>query len=257
MLKRMGLKVLDERPYRMSPPDQPPVWLHDFGMQTRLADADVDIDGLHAVFEDAFGRIFRGEVENDDFNRLVVAARMPAAEIVVLRAYAKYLRQIGFPLSQAFIESTLVRERRHRAQSRRAVEGAVRSRTRGRRRRRRRGAPRGDRGGARQRRQPVGGPRAAPVPRADHGDDAHEFLAPRCARAAAHVPLVQVRPVEGSRAARAEADVRDLRLFAALRGRPHARRPRGARRASAGRIGRRISAPRSSASSRRRWSRTW
>ena len=59
------------------------------------------------MFEDAFGRIFRGEVENDDFNRLVVAARMPAAEIVVLRAYAKYLRQIGFPLSQSFIEATL------------------------------------------------------------------------------------------------------------------------------------------------------
>jgi len=107
MLKRMGLKVLDERPYRVSPPDHAPVWLHDFGMQTRLADADVDIHELHAVFEDAFGRIFRGEVESDDFNRLVVAARMPAAEIVVLRAYAKYLRQIGFPLSQAFIESTL------------------------------------------------------------------------------------------------------------------------------------------------------
>ncbi len=108
MLKRMGLKVQDERPYRVSPPDHAPVWLHDFGMQTRLADADVEIHGLHAVFEDAFGRIFRGEVENDDFNRLVVAARMPAAEIVVLRAYAKYLRQMGFPLSQAFVESTLV-----------------------------------------------------------------------------------------------------------------------------------------------------
>ncbi len=107
MLERMGLRVLDERPYRVSPQDAAPVWLHDFGLQTRQADADVDIAGLHAVFEDAFGRIFRGEVENDDFNRLVVSARMPAAEIVVLRAYAKYLRQIGFPLSLAFIEATL------------------------------------------------------------------------------------------------------------------------------------------------------
>ena len=107
MLERMGLRVLDERPHRVSPPDQAPVWLHDFGMQTTLADADIDIHELHAVFEDAFGRIFRGEVENDDFNRLVVAARMPAAEIVVLRAYAKYLRQIGFALSQSFIEATL------------------------------------------------------------------------------------------------------------------------------------------------------
>src|SRR5439155_4649675 len=41
------------------------------------------------------------------FNRLVVAARLPAEEIVVLRAYAKYMRQIGFPLSQSFIEATL------------------------------------------------------------------------------------------------------------------------------------------------------
>ena len=63
-------------------------------------------DCLAHVFNRVF-RIFRGEVENDDFNRLVVAARLPAEEIVVLRAYAKYLRQIGFPLSQAFIETTL------------------------------------------------------------------------------------------------------------------------------------------------------
>ena len=203
MLKRMGLKVLDERPYRISPPDQPPVWLHDFGMQTRLADADVDIDGLHAVFEDAFGRIFRGEVENDDFNRLVVAARMPAAEIVVLRAYAKYLRQIGFPLSQAFIESTLAAN----AAITRNLVALFKARFDPER------EADGDADAAARlaeveaaldaRRKPVGGPRAAPAPRADHGDDAHEFLAPRCARAAAHLPLVQVRPVEGARAARA------------------------------------------------------
>ena len=53
------------------------------------ADTEVEIDALNQVFEDAFGRIFRGEVESDDFNRLVVAARMPADEIVVLRAYAE------------------------------------------------------------------------------------------------------------------------------------------------------------------------
>ncbi|HET9045933.1 MAG TPA: NAD-glutamate dehydrogenase, partial [Casimicrobiaceae bacterium] len=52
-------------------------------------------------------RVFRGEVESDDFNKLVVMARLPAIEIVVLRAYAKYMRQIGFSLSQSFIENTL------------------------------------------------------------------------------------------------------------------------------------------------------
>jgi glutamate dehydrogenase len=106
MLERMGLRVLDEQPHRIAPADEPPVWMHDFGMLA-AAGAEAGIEGVHAVFEDAFGRVFRGAVESDDFNRLVLAARLPADLIVVLRAYAKYLRQTGFPLSQAFIEATL------------------------------------------------------------------------------------------------------------------------------------------------------
>ena len=107
MLEHMGLKVLDEHPHRVAPQGSSPIWIHDFGMMAAGSDTEVEVDSLHQVFEDAFGRIFRGEVESDDFNRLVVAARMPADEIVVLRAYAKYMRQIGFPLSQTFIEGTL------------------------------------------------------------------------------------------------------------------------------------------------------
>ncbi|HEY1437521.1 MAG TPA: NAD-glutamate dehydrogenase [Casimicrobiaceae bacterium] len=107
MLEHMGLKVLDERPYRVTPESSPPIWMHDLGMQSVIADTEVEIDALHSIFEEAFGRVFVGEVENDDFNRLVLAARLPAQEIVIVRAYAKYLRQIGFPLSQAFIEATL------------------------------------------------------------------------------------------------------------------------------------------------------
>ena len=105
MLEHMGMRVLDERPHRITPDGRAPIWMHDLGLLA--ASADVEIDSLHRLFEDAFGRIFRGEVENDDFNRLVVAARLPAVEVTILRAYARYLRQIGFALSQAFIEATL------------------------------------------------------------------------------------------------------------------------------------------------------
>jgi glutamate dehydrogenase len=106
MLERMGLRVTEERPYRIAVPGEPPVWLHDYGLLTG-EDREVDIDAIGALFEDAFGRVAAGAVENDDFNRLVLAAHLGAADIVVLRAYAKYLRQIGFALSQAFIEQTL------------------------------------------------------------------------------------------------------------------------------------------------------
>ena len=63
-------------------------------------------------------------MENDDFNRLVVAARMPATEIVVLRAYAKYMRQIGFPLSRVHRDDAC-RESRRRAPSHRSVQACA------------------------------------------------------------------------------------------------------------------------------------
>jgi glutamate dehydrogenase len=107
ILEDMGLKVLEERPYRIAPEGLSPVWIHDLGLVLPAAQADIEVDALHSVFTEAFGRAFRGDVENDDLNRLVVAARLSSEEINVLRAYAKYLRQIGFPLSQPFIESTL------------------------------------------------------------------------------------------------------------------------------------------------------
>src|SRR5205085_10196859 len=80
MLEHMGLKVLDERPYRITPSGVESIWIHDLGLLASDRDAEIEVDALHDIFENAFGRIFRGEVENDDFNRLVVAAAMPAEE---------------------------------------------------------------------------------------------------------------------------------------------------------------------------------
>ena len=106
MLERMGLRVVDEHPYRIAIADGTAIWMHDFGLAL-AHEADIEIDSVHALFEDAFGKIFAGEVDNDGFNRLVLAARLAADDITVLRAYARYMRQIGFPLSQAFLESAL------------------------------------------------------------------------------------------------------------------------------------------------------
>ena len=107
MLEHMGLQVLDEQSQHIEPEGSAPVWLHDFGLRVAGDDAEIDVDALRPLFEDAFSAVQNGEVEDDDFNRLVIAASLPIHDIVVLRAYAKYLRQIGFSLSQAFIEQTL------------------------------------------------------------------------------------------------------------------------------------------------------
>ncbi len=106
MLERMGLRVMEDRPYRVNAAGGAPVWLHDFGLSAG-EDSDLDVDALDEIFEDTFARVFRGEIENDGFNRLVLRARLTADEVTVLRAYARYLHQLGFGLSQAFIEQTL------------------------------------------------------------------------------------------------------------------------------------------------------
>ncbi|MBX3642186.1 MAG: NAD-glutamate dehydrogenase [Rubrivivax sp.] len=108
MLEHMGVRVMGEDNFRIRQghDDGARVSMHDFSLEAPASD-DAEPEGLARLFEDSFGRVFRGEVENDDFNRLVLRAGLGADDIVVLRAYAKYLKQIGFALSQAAIEATL------------------------------------------------------------------------------------------------------------------------------------------------------
>ena len=51
MLENMGLKVLDERPYRIAPEGPPAVWMHDLGLAAGASETEIEVDtltGLHA-----------------------------------------------------------------------------------------------------------------------------------------------------------------------------------------------------------------
>jgi glutamate dehydrogenase len=106
MLEHMGVRVLSEQPYEVGPERGDPFWIHDFELDL-VGHDEIDAEEIAPLFEEAFARVMAGAVESDDFNRLVLLASLSADEITVLRAYAKYMRQIGFALSQAFIEATL------------------------------------------------------------------------------------------------------------------------------------------------------
>ncbi|WP_332775133.1 NAD-glutamate dehydrogenase [Polaromonas sp.] len=106
MLEHLGVQVNEERPYCIEPRDAQAVWVHDFGME--LADGvEIEIERIKALFEDAFARAWVGEIENDDFNRLVLRAQLTWREVAILRAYARYLRQVGSTFSDAYIERAL------------------------------------------------------------------------------------------------------------------------------------------------------
>ena len=107
MLENMGLKVLEEIPFRVRPKGtETKVWIQDFSMHLK-AGGQVPVSRVKQAFHDAFRRVWSGEAENDGFNRLVLGAGLGWREVVILRAYAKYLRQTGFTFSQAYIEDAL------------------------------------------------------------------------------------------------------------------------------------------------------
>ncbi len=106
MLEHMGVRVIDERRYQIDPAGSAPIWVHDMGLRTD-AGVDVETETVRDIFHETFLSVWRGTAESDDFNRLVLRARLNWREIALLRAYAKYARQAGFTFSQAYMEAAL------------------------------------------------------------------------------------------------------------------------------------------------------
>jgi glutamate dehydrogenase len=106
MLENFGLRVISERPYELAWPEGGAAWIQDFELEHRDG-LSVDIGRVEEHFREAFAAAWGGAIENDGFNRLLIAADLEAREIVVLRAYCRYLLQTGVPFSQAYMERAL------------------------------------------------------------------------------------------------------------------------------------------------------
>ena len=105
MLEHMGLKVIAEVPYEMRPAEgAEPVWMQDFEL---AAAGEVDLGRLKPRFEEAFACVWDGAMESDGFNRLILLAGLDWRQVVVLRLYAKVMRQAGSAYSQSYMEDTL------------------------------------------------------------------------------------------------------------------------------------------------------
>jgi glutamate dehydrogenase len=111
MLQSMGVVVLEERPFTVNRPDGLPVWIYQFKIAPQptvpLAQPGPERVVTAQRFADAVTAIWEGRAEIDRFNELVMRADLTWQQVVLLRSYAKYLRQAGFPYSQSHIESVV------------------------------------------------------------------------------------------------------------------------------------------------------
>ena len=106
MMENMGLRVISERPYRLTV-DDAPVYVQDFEVES-VAGA-IDAASVDEAFGETFARVWHGDAENDGFNRLVLAAGLHWRQVAMLRGYCKYLLQTGVPFSQSYVEGTFAR----------------------------------------------------------------------------------------------------------------------------------------------------
>ncbi|MDT5152324.1 MAG: glutamate dehydrogenase [Mycobacterium sp.] len=111
MLQCMGVVVLEERPFTVTRADGMPVWIYQFKISPHHSIRDeqdpAQREATAMRFADAVTAIWHGRVEIDRFNELVMRAGLTWQQVTVLRSYAKYLRQGGFPYSQSHIETVV------------------------------------------------------------------------------------------------------------------------------------------------------
>lgn len=105
-IENFGLRVVDETPFEVKTCDGRVNWIMDF---TMLYSGHLSMEQARELFQNAFANVWFNQYEDDGFNRLVLGASLTGREVTILRAYAKYMRQIGSSFSQNYIESTFER----------------------------------------------------------------------------------------------------------------------------------------------------
>jgi len=105
VLENMGFRVLSEHSYEMAGGSSS--YIHDFSLE-RTEGSAFPVERVKPLVENLFIQVWHGVAEDDGFNELVLSSAMTWEEIVILRAYGKYLRQLGLGYTPDYIADSMV-----------------------------------------------------------------------------------------------------------------------------------------------------
>lgn len=109
MLEAFGFKVIDERTYTIVPRDGVERYLHDMVLDTADG-APLDIAARGAAIEQGLLAVWNGEAESDQLNTLVSRTSLNWTDAALLRAFSRYLRQVGISYSQRYLAQVMVNQ---------------------------------------------------------------------------------------------------------------------------------------------------
>ncbi len=109
VLQSLGAEVIDERPYEVRRTDGTRCRIYDFGLRfpPELLPEEAELAAARDRFSAAFIAVWSHQAEVDGFNSLVLVGGLDWRLTAILRAYAHYLRQIGSPYTQGYVEQVL------------------------------------------------------------------------------------------------------------------------------------------------------
>ncbi|KKC39758.1 NAD-glutamate dehydrogenase [Devosia epidermidihirudinis] len=108
MLEAFGFRVIDERTYTIVPRDGVERYLHDMVLEP--VEAGFDVANRGAAVEEGLLAVWDGLAESDQLNALVTRTNLVWRDAALLRAFSRYLRQIGTSYSQRYIANVLVKQ---------------------------------------------------------------------------------------------------------------------------------------------------
>jgi glutamate dehydrogenase len=109
ILDNMGLFVNNEQPNRIRVgQDATPIWMHEFGVSSRIGGNLENPESLK-ILTGALEAAWQGTLESDTLNGLIVASGMTVRQIVILRSFVAYLKQVGGRHGSDYVRNTLIK----------------------------------------------------------------------------------------------------------------------------------------------------
>ncbi len=107
VLEDFGFRVLEEVPTPLGQGDFG--YIHDFILELPSGEGSAEVLERARLVERAISAVLEGRAENDPFNQLIVSTGLDPRDVVLFRAWFRYLRQTGLSYSMLTVVDALRR----------------------------------------------------------------------------------------------------------------------------------------------------
>lgn len=108
VLENFDFRPLDEFSFKVSLANRSESINNLYSYTLEYPNNDLDIETIKANLEQALSQVWLGNIENDGYNKLLLSAHITIRQIVIIRAYGKYLRQLGLGYSEEYFQQALI-----------------------------------------------------------------------------------------------------------------------------------------------------